>query len=283
MPSLATPGVGVVDGTIMLHRENNTGAMFLFNPTMREINISLPLSGTSSASLGFACVAAGSSSAATAPVIVEQFASSERTITTSAFAIDVLDCAGMFNATLPATSALVFAFSQFNAPAMTKPLLVGSPSSKVELDAGTGVLTILGAEGESGTPAKLVVALPHGTPKITKVVLNKQPMPTFSTEQFLGGLSAIVVRGTWAGLRFSRAQEIVRQSSNADLGLGSVAGWKGGGTGGTTAWKGSFNAPHSVLDQLNARNASYPIVYNTNPLDSDDANVPWLAPGACLQ
>ena len=34
-------------------RDDNTGAMFLFNPTSREINVSLPLSGVGSAALGF--------------------------------------------------------------------------------------------------------------------------------------------------------------------------------------------------------------------------------------
>ena len=37
-----------------------------------------------------------------------------------------------------------------------------------------------------------------------------------------------------------------------------------------------------MIDQLKARNASYPIEYNTDPSDSDDANVPWLAPGRLL-
>ena len=45
VPSLATPGPGLADGTLML-RPDNTGAMFLFNPTARAINVSLPLSGT---------------------------------------------------------------------------------------------------------------------------------------------------------------------------------------------------------------------------------------------
>ena len=54
VPSLATPTRGAADGTIML-RDDNTGAMFLFNPTARAINLSLPLSGDGSASLGFEC------------------------------------------------------------------------------------------------------------------------------------------------------------------------------------------------------------------------------------
>eukprot|EP01052_Picozoa_sp_SAG31_P007704 SAG31_NODE_371_length_16628_cov_3.741943_12_plen_147_part_00 len=37
-----------------------------------------------------------------------------------------------------------------------------------------------------------------------------------------------------------------------------------------------------VMEQLRARNSSYPIQYNTNPLDSNDADVAWLAPGRLL-
>jgi len=282
VPSLSTPGAGLVDGTIMLDHNNNTGAMFLFNPTMREINVSLPLSGTGNASLGFTCSPADSSSSATtAPVLVEQIGSSERTITTSAFNLAVLDCADTFTVTLPATSARVFAFSQWNAATMTSPLLLGSLSSTVEINSAAAELTIVGAEGESGTPAKVVVVLPHGTPKITKVVLNKLAVSGFTTEQFHhGALSAIVIRGTWAGHRFKRAQEIVHQSSAPSLdSLGSSVN-----TASPTpvAWKGTFSVPQSVVDQLTARNASYPIVYNTDPLDTDDANVPWLAPGRLL-
>ena len=47
-------------------------------------------------------------------------------------------------------------------------------------------------------------------------------------------------------------------------------------------WTGKFRVPESAIDQLKARNESYPIVYNTDPNDTDDANVPWLAPGRLL-
>lgn len=36
------------------------------------------------------------------------------------------------------------------------------------------------------------------------------------------------------------------------------------------------------FSELKARNNSYPIAYNTDPQDSDDANCPWLAPGRLL-
>jgi hypothetical protein len=85
---------------------DNTGAMFLFNPTMRAITIALPLSGDGSASLGFAC------SSTTAPVLVRQLASSERT-TTVAYNLKVLDCTDTLNLTLLASTARVIGFEQW--------------------------------------------------------------------------------------------------------------------------------------------------------------------------
>jgi hypothetical protein len=255
VPSLATPTQGLVDGTIML-RTDNTGAMFLFNPTSREINVSLPLSGdTSAASLGFSC---GSS---TAPVLVRQLASSEGT-SAAPFALGALDCAGVLNLTLPATSARVLEFEQWKG-APSAPLVLGSAYSKAVVDAGT--LAVSGSRGESGTPANMVVVLPLGTPKVTRVVVNGQQVP-FSSEQVLG-LPAVSVQGAWAGLRFRRMQEIPAGS---------------GSNGAHGKWTGDFKVPQSALDQLKARNASYPIVYNTNPEDSNDASIPWLAPGRLL-
>jgi hypothetical protein len=228
--------------------------MFLFNPTAREKTVSLPLSGDGSASLGFSC----DSSTATAPVLVRQLASSERS--SAPYTVGVLDCADVLHLTLPPTSARVLEFEQWKS--VSKPLLLGSPYSNAVLDAGA--LIVSGAQGESGTPTKLVVALPQGTPAVTKVVVNGQQISSFSSGD-LHGLRAVTVQGSWAGLRFSRAQEISSSSQ-----------------GGNGKWTGTFNVPQSAIDQLKARNASYPIVYNTDPQDSDDANLPWLAPGRLL-
>ena len=88
VPSLSSPGEGVVDGTIML-RPNNTGVMFLFNPTEREIQVALPLSGDGNASLGFACVVGS-----TVPVLVKEQSSSERTSLPYVTADPVLETCG---------------------------------------------------------------------------------------------------------------------------------------------------------------------------------------------
>ena len=249
LPSLAIPAQGVADGTIML-RGDNTGAMFLFNPTEREVTIGLPLSGDGAASLGFSCVGS------TAPVLVKHLSSSERT--SAPYNLDVLHCSDVLRVTLPATSARVLEFEQWKP--VSAPLVLGSPSSQVTLHAGA--LAIVGAKGESGTPANLVVLLPPAA-TVTRVVVNGQQMPLFSSGQ-LHGLPAVTVRGSWAGPRFRRAQEVSPSS------------------GGTESWSGAFTVPQNVLDQLTARNVSYPVVYNTDPQDSDDANVPWLAPGRLL-
>ena len=251
VPSLSTPGLGLADGTIML-RDDNSGAMFLFNPTARAINVSLPLSGDGSAALGFAC------GGATPPVKVRQVSSSERTFW-APYDLGLLDCADTLNLTLAPTSARVFEFDQWKGT--TTPLLLGSPCDKAEVDA-SGTLTVSGARGERGTPTELRVVLPKGAPKVSKVVLNGQGCPF--TSGWAHGLPAVVVRGAWGGARFGRAQEILPSSASSQ------------------AWSGKFSVPQSVIDQLKARNASYPIVYNTDPRDTDDANVPWLAPGRLL-
>lgn len=262
VPSLATPGVGVADGTIMLQADD-TGAMFLFNPTMREINVSMPLSGESSASLGFSCSASGSA------VLARMLASSERSASSSSYNIALLTCTtGVLNVTLPATSAHVLEFDQWTGSG-TSPLVLGSAYSTATVD-GDGTLSVSGAQGESGTPAKLTIVVPRGAPqkKVSKVVLNGQHIASFATSTKVLGLPTVVVQGaSWTGLRFRRAQEILPSD-----GLQQERG----------TFSGAFSVPQSAIDQLTARNASYPIVYNTDPRDSDDANVPWLAPGRLL-
>jgi hypothetical protein len=233
-------------------RGDNTGAMFLFNPTAREINVSLPLSGDGDASLGFTC--AGS----TVPVLVRQLASSERTVK-AAYNLDVLDCTDVLHLTLPPTSARVVEFEQWKSSAT--PLLLGGPYSKAVVAAGT--LTVSGVQGECGTPAKLVVVLPQGAPNVTRVVVNTQEMYVFSHVQ-LHGMPTVVIQASWTGVRFRRAQEVSSSSVRR------------------RKWSGAFSVPQSAIDQLKARNVSYPIIYSTDPLDTDDANLPWLAPGRLL-
>ena len=258
VPSLSTPGVGAVDGTIMLHA-NNTGVMFLFNPSMRAINVSLPLSGDGAASLGFTCDGT--------LVMAREIASSERTFSApNGYDLDLLDCTdGVLHLTIPATSARVLEFEQGVTWRPNVPLLLGSPYTTAAIDAA-GAVTFTGVHGESGTASDLVVVLPKTMPNVTKVSVNGVAIAKFTPSPFHGSLTAVTLSGTWAGARFQRAQEIVASSSDDA----------------TSSWTGSFTVPKSALDQLTARNASYPIVYNTNPKDSDDASIPWLAPGRLL-
>ena len=266
IPSLATPAAGAADGTIMLHADTgHTGAMFLYNPTMRELNVSLPLSGESSTSLDFRCGGGG----ATTGILVRQIASSERSAPTSAQAYDLglLDCAsGVLSLTLPATSAKVLTFEKWDGGSIT---VLGSSYSKALVD-DNGVLSVDGAQGESGTDLQLAVVLPPGTKHVAQLTANGQKIPTISTK-ILGSAAVVAQGATWAGQRFKRAQEIIPSTPTRD------AEHQAGST-----WTGSFSVPQSAIDQLKARNASYPIEYNTDPSDSDDANVPWLAPGRLL-
>jgi hypothetical protein len=269
IPSLATPAVGAADGTIMLHADTgHTGAMFLYNPTMRELNVSLPLSGESNASLDFRC----DSSGATTGILVRQIASSERSAPASAqaYALGLLDCAsGVMSLTLPATSAKVLTFEKWDGGDSIT--VLGSSYSNALVD-DNGVLSVDGAQGESGTDLQLAVVLPPGTKRVTQLTINGQKIATFSTSTNILGSAAVVAQGaTWAGQRFKRAQEIIPSTPTRDAGQQA-----------SSIWTGAFSVPQSAIDQLKARNASYPIEYNTDPNDSDDANVPWLAPGRLL-
>lgn len=252
VPSLATPGSGLADGTIML-REDNTGAMFLFNPTAREIDVSLPLSGEGNASLGFVCAAT------TPPILVQQLTTSERTMA-AAINLQVLNCTGVLELTLPANSARMLGFAKLDAKP-DSPLVLGAPYSNASIGSD-GVVAVDGMFGESGTSATLVIMLHQDAPVVSQVAVNGLKTSFSRTVTF--GLPAVVVRGSWAGVRFRRAQEVTPHSQSGGV------------------WTGTFVVPPGVIAQLKARNASYPVVYDTDPEGSNDANVPWLAPGRLL-
>jgi hypothetical protein len=271
IPSLATPGAGLVDGTIML-RANDTGTMFLFNPTMREINISLQLSGDGDTSLGFAC----GSSGATASVLVRQVGSSERSaLGSQEFNLGLLECSsGVLSLTLPPTCAKVVEFDKWEYKASSPPLVLATAYSQAAIDKD-GVLSVNGAQGESGTDLQLSIILPPGlgTTKVSSLTINGQKIKSFSMSTSVLGSPQVIVHGgaAWRGRRFKRAQEILPSAPFP----GRVAH-------ADSSWVGTFIVPQAAMDQLVARNASYDLVYNTNPDDSDDANVPWLAPGRLL-
>lgn len=282
IPSLSTPGAGVVDGTLMLRKSvvdsdagggvANAGVMFLFNPTMREIDVSLPLSGDDSASLGFECAAAAAVGGK-GLVLVRQLATSERSAPTAQkYNRDILDCTtGVLNLTLKATDSLVLEFDTAwqNEGSSSSIVVLGSPSTGATLNSNSGTLSVSGVQGESGTPVVLSVMLPAST-TVKSVLVNGQAVHSFTAAVAAGGggVKVTVERTVWAGQRFGRAHE--------------VALLQEGESGSSSSWSGMFNVPQSAVDQLKERNTSYPIVYDTNPNSTDDANVPWLAPGRLL-
>ena len=124
---------------------------------------------------------------------------------------------------------------------------------------------------EAGTAADLTVVLPQGAAAVRAVTLNGAPVafaPVPATAPPLyGAQPAVAIRGAWAGARFGRAQEI---------GAAQTARFAGG------VWRGGFVVPPAALRQLEARNASYSMPYDTDPDGNNEANVPWLAPGRLL-
>ena len=195
-------------------------------------------------------------------MFVRQLDSSERTAL-KPVNLAVVGCNGSLSLLLPPTSARVIGFEQWTGSA--KPLLLGSASSDVSVGAST--LTVSGAEGESGTASELVVVLPKGSPRIDKALVNGEQINTLSMlpRDSIYGQPAVAFRAVWEGTRFSRAQEVAPAGSSSG-----------------PSWTGRFAVPYAVMEQLRARNSSYPVVYNTDPQDTDDANVPWLAPGRLL-
>jgi hypothetical protein len=110
----------------------------------------------------------------------------------------------------------------------------------------------------------------------------------YANKQFRG-LPAVSVNLFWKGVRFNRAQEIFPTAQDGNRPTHAVIAGAGVGfiplrqpASSTSQWSGHFNVTQSVIDQLTARNSSYPIIYNTDPQATDDANVPWLAPGRLL-
>ena len=143
----------------------------------------------------------------------------------------------------------------------------GLAASSATLDRVSGELSIVGAQGEAGTSASALVVLPKGSaPSITNVKINGKSVSTFDVSTCsVYQLQCIRFGGKWEGTLFGKNPSV-----------GSLTGFKGG------RWEAKFSVPAAVLQDLKARNASYPLVYDTDPLGTDDANVPWLAPGRLL-
>ena len=140
----------------------------------------------------------------------------------------------------------------------------GIASKSAHVDRASGALSLTGAHGEAGTAASAFVVMPPGTPTVTSVSINGKAVSNFTTSTYRD-VPAVRFGGHWAGVAFGKNPEV-----------GSSVGFEGG------KWKAQFSVPGAVLEDLKARNASYPIVYDTDPNSTNDADVPWLAPGRLL-
>ena len=96
-------------------------------------------------------------------------------------------------------------------PPQAPPLLLGASAAAITLDAA-GTLTLSGVAAEAGTSADLTVVLPHGAVAVRAVSLNGAPVAfaplRAAAPPLYGAQPAVAIRGTWAGARFGRAQEI---------------------------------------------------------------------------
>ena len=165
---------------------------------------------------------------------------------------------------------MVFEISPLSLSA--QPTLVGAPG-EVVLDGTT--LRLIGVQGEAGTEVALEVHwfAPQGAAgsasvarDIKRVTVNGVDTAftmSRSTAELRSGHHHILrLCGRFSGGgRFRHMQEIGSVSSD----------FRGG------AWSGGFNVPSAVIDQLKARNASYPI-----PWSESESAIPWLSPGRLL-
>ena len=250
---------------------NNTGAMFVYNPT----SFALPFSSTLDHTMGFDSHCLGS-------LVVIATGSSNRAFTP--FNMDVVKCGATVNITIPPTTALSF---EFHHPSVINGITVFGGAGSAKLDTRTNTLLITDTRGPSGHPATLTIVEPTGSSDLSRIryitVNGAQPMAVDIAHDCdqavqagsvcierasLGGLQGIGLQGIrvvgrWRGEAFSNQ-------------IGSMTGFKGGD------WSANFSVPTAVLAQLKALNRSYPLEYDTDPEGNNDPNVPWLAPGRLL-
>ena len=236
-----------------------------------------------------AATATAAAAAAAAPLLLlRQLGSSDRseprTAGQAGWARQLLRPGESLRLTVPPSTALVLTLEPWvgggggghpggSPPLVTRPLaplLLGASAAAITLDAA-GTLTLSAVAAEAGTAADLTVVLPHGAAAVRAVHVNGAavafaPLPAAAPPLY-GTQPAVAIRGTWAGARFGRAQEV---------GAAQTAGFEGG------LWRGDFVVPPAALRQLVARNASYRMPYDNDPDGNNEANVPWLAPGRLL-
>jgi hypothetical protein len=144
------------------------------------------------------------------------------------------------------------------------------------------------------------------SPKAVLINGGKVPAVAFATGNYRD-VPTLSIKGQWKGVAFGKNHEILPTGTptapilptgtatvpirtmpaiapEGSFGDASVAlaaamappSFAGG------AWSGAFSIPSTVLTQLQERNRTYPIVWDTSTDGNDDANVPWLAPGRLL-
>lgn len=261
-------GAGMLDATAMVL--NNQGAMFAFNPSSSAAALSVTLDH----SLGFNAECAGT-------LTVRVTGSSNRGFIP--FNLAALKCGSLLNVSLPPTTAMSFEFSRAADTAQSCTVYGGVATAN--LNVGRRMLDLTDMHGPAGEMAEIIVALPWTTRQQSPAAVTAVTIGGVATTVSVScataaqssmltrhpcaelieyiGQAAVRIRGQWAGETFNNQ-------------IGTMAGFRGG------EWNGEFNVPVAAIEQLTARNSSYPIAYDLDPDGNDDANVPWLAPGRLL-
>lgn len=284
------PSGGKLDAVAMV--DGSDGAVFVYNPTASWS--AFPV--TFNASLGFATAGCGGAK----KLAVSASGSSNRDFTPHK--LTVVECGATLNVSIPPSTALSFEFTAL--PSVVEGSSNGDdqdnvdPAAEIQIFGGaatvhvsweTQTLSLTETAGPAGESAELLVTLPPTTLAASQQaggaltslrfvsIDNAPPIAIGSPDcqpeheatgrcvapTVYHGRVALRLRGKWSGIAFSNE-------------IGSTKGFTGG------QWQGTFTVPAAAIEQLTARNTSYPIKYDLSLDGNDDANVPWLAPGRLL-
>ncbi len=236
---IGQPALGRVDGTAAIM--GDSGYVFLFNPNARRMTAEFTLDST----LGFA--------AGRGPALELREVYPREGMRIGKPGVGLWRYGDRVSIPMDGASAVVLEVRPFDA-AMGQTILFNAPGHASSSAFG---ITLRHVTGEPGTTAHLLVTLPAGAvPAPDSATVNGVPVPVHRIT-----LDRVSLDVTFAGSAFHQLQPVGVYDSTF--------------TGGT--FRGTFTVPSRILDQLRARQRSWPIPWTT-----EDFATTWLAPQRLL-
>ena len=243
-PIIGQPMLGRVDGSSAIIEDK--GFVFLFNPNHRRLNAKFNLDGSIGLTKGERFI------------LEELYPRQGRRIARPGAA--QWNYGDTFVLEMEGAQAMVLKIDP--APSVIEsPILFNAPGRITLRD---GRLEVTGVSGEIGTEAELVVLLPEDRIILAATVRDQIVKGmTINGKRADFTLSGDTIRSIvrFGGNRFSQCQQVGSYDPNF--------------TGGT--FKGSFDVPARILEQLKERKEKWPIPYT-----EDDLLAPWLGPDRLL-